>query len=103
MTQHSRLILVLADQLSWHNPALVDADPHRDQLLLAEVVQETTYVKHNKHKIVFLLAAMRHFRVEAERRGFTVHYTTIDEGVVSLLAAVQTVLAQTQVSQIILC
>jgi deoxyribodipyrimidine photolyase-related protein len=103
MTQHSHLILVLADQLSWHNPALADADPNRDQLLLAEVVQETTYVKHNKHKIAFLLAAMRHFRVEAEQKGFTVHYTTIDEGVVSLLAAVQMVLARTQVNQVILC
>jgi deoxyribodipyrimidine photolyase-related protein len=74
MTKSKRLTLILADQLSWQNPALANASPETDELLLAEVKAEATYVRHNKHKIVFLFSAMRHFAEAASERGFTVHY-----------------------------
>ena len=79
------LILVLGDQLSWQNPALLAADPAQDHLLLAEVMAEASYVRHSRHKIVLLFAAMRHFAQELRHRGFTVHYREIGEGVEILM------------------
>ena len=60
-------ILVLGDQLSWQHPGLISADP-------AEVVEEATYVRHNRHKIALLFSAMRHFAVALRERGFQVEY-----------------------------
>ena len=76
MTQ-PRLILILADQLSPANPALVLADKARDVILLAEVAEEAHYVRHNRHKIVLLFSAMRHFAKDLERDGFSVQYLSL--------------------------
>src|SRR5690606_36105444 len=51
----------------------------RDILLLAEVMEEATYVPHHKKKIAFLFAAMRHFADELKADGYTVRYTKLDE------------------------
>jgi len=64
-----KLILVLADQLSWCNPALEAADPGQDTILLAEVAEEASYVRHNRHKLVLLFSAMRHFASARRMRG----------------------------------
>ena len=54
------LRLVLGDQLTREIAALRDyADG--DIVLMVEVAGETTYVKHHKQKIAFVLSAMRHF------------------------------------------
>ncbi|MEY3007640.1 MAG: hypothetical protein RI942_1982 [Pseudomonadota bacterium] len=103
MTKSKRLTLILADQLSWQNPALANASPETDELLLAEVKAEATYVRHNKHKIVFLFSAMRHFAEAASERGFTVHYCQYDMGVTSLLEAVKHRLARTEYSAVRVC
>ena len=84
---HNTLILVLADQLSLHNPALLAADPNTDAVLIAEVGEEASYVRHNRHKLVLLFSAMRHFAQELRTRGYTVHYIELGEGVASLEAA----------------
>ncbi|MEQ8515413.1 MAG: cryptochrome/photolyase family protein [Chromatocurvus sp.] len=84
-----RLVLVLGDQLSLQNPALVAARPGRDTVLLAEVAEEAGYVPHNRHKIVLIFAAMRHFADALREAGFDVVYVTLDQGVDSLLAAVE--------------
>ena len=89
----SRLILVLGDQLSLQNPALADARPGIDTVLLAEVAEEAGYVPHNRHKLVLIFAAMRHFADALREAGFDVVYITLDQGVGSLLDAVETALS----------
>jgi deoxyribodipyrimidine photolyase-related protein len=87
MTQ-ANLVLVLGDQLSLNNPALAVARAGTDIVLMAEVHEETHYVRHNRHKIAFILSAMRHFREQLVERGFEVIYYRLEEGVSSLEAAV---------------
>jgi deoxyribodipyrimidine photolyase-related protein len=83
------LVLVLGDQLSLANPALADAQPGRDRVLLAEVAEEAGYVRHNRHKIVLIFAAMRHFAIALRDAGFEVSYITLDQRVGSLQDAVE--------------
>ena len=45
------LRLVLGDQLARSITSLADLDPARDVVLMAEVMDEVTYVKHHKLKI----------------------------------------------------
>ena len=74
-----KLILVLGDQLSPNLSALRHADRRYDLVLMAEVAQEATYVRHHKKKIAFLFAAMRHFAAELRDDGWTVDYVTLDD------------------------
>ena len=78
-------ILVLGDQLSWHHPVLSRADPDDVVIILAEVAEEATYVRHNRHKIALLFSAMRHFAQALEARGFTVQYYRFSDDVPALL------------------
>ncbi|MCQ8278759.1 cryptochrome/photolyase family protein [Acetobacteraceae bacterium KSS8] len=73
------LRLVLGDQLSDDLSALEDLDPRRDVVLMAEVDDECTYVKHHAKKIVLVLSAMRHFAARLRERGVRVRYTTLDD------------------------
>ncbi|MDX1739436.1 MAG: cryptochrome/photolyase family protein, partial [Alphaproteobacteria bacterium] len=73
------LRLVLGDQLSHDSRCLYDASPDKDQILMMEVIEEATYVKHHQLKLVFIFSAMRHFAEELKQRGFTVHYLKLDE------------------------
>ncbi len=73
------LRLILGDQLSTDIATLRDADPRNDIVLMAELSDEATYVKHHKKKIAFLFSAMRHFAADLEKRGYAVHYRKLDE------------------------
>lgn len=73
------LRLILGDQLSPALSALRDADPSQDIVMLAEVWEEATYVRHHKKKIAFLFSAMRHFAAELRQAGWQVRYTTLDD------------------------
>lgn len=73
------LRLLLGDQLSPDISSLQGASKELDILLLAEVMEEATYVPHHKKKIAFLFAAMRHFAEELRASGYTVRYTKIDD------------------------
>ncbi len=77
------LILVLGDQLSPSLSALADADPARDVVIMAEVAEETVYVRHHKKKIAFIFAAMRHFAGELEAAGWRVDYHRLDNAAAS--------------------
>src|SRR6056297_916154 len=90
----SNLILVLGDQLSFSNPALQAARPGSDRILLAEVAEEANYVRHNRHKIVLLFSAMRHFAEALRARGFDVCYLPLNEEVNSLEQACERTLAE---------
>lgn len=74
-----RLILLLGDQLSPHISALRSADRQRDVVLLAEVDQEASYVRHHKKKIALVFSAMRHFAAELAEIGWTVDYVKLDD------------------------
>jgi deoxyribodipyrimidine photolyase-related protein len=73
------LRLILGDQLSDDLSALTDLDPGRDVILMAEVNDEATYVRHHKQKIALIFAAMRSFALRLEARGVTVRYVRIDD------------------------
>ncbi len=72
------LILVLGDQLSHSLPSLAAADSERDRVLMAEVRDEATYVRHHKKKLAFVFSAMRHFAAELRAAGWTVDYVPLD-------------------------
>lgn len=76
-----RLIFLFDDHLSHGISSLDGAD--RDIVLMCEVAEETTYVKHHKKKIVLILSAMRHFADELRIRGFSVRYVQLDDADIS--------------------
>ncbi len=71
------LRVVLGDQLSRGLSALEGLDPARDTVLLAEVMEECTYVLHHPKKIVLVLSGMRHFARALRARGIKVAYTRL--------------------------
>ncbi len=73
------LRLVLGDQLSRGLAGLADLDMSQDVVLMAEVMEEVTYVRHHKRKIAFLFSAMRHFAEALRAEGVTVDYTRLDD------------------------
>ncbi|CAN5183101.1 cryptochrome/photolyase family protein [soil metagenome] len=73
------LRLVLGDQLSDGLSALRGLDVRRDVILMAEVWEEATYVRHHKQKIALIFAAMRSFALRLEAGGATVRYVRIDD------------------------
>lgn len=73
------LRLILGDQLSHAISSLKDCNPESDTILMCEVWDEATYVKHHKKKIAFLFSAMRHFAGELVQSGFRVCYTKLDD------------------------
>ncbi|CAM3120596.1 MULTISPECIES: cryptochrome/photolyase family protein [Methylobacterium] len=73
------LRFVLGDQLNRRVSSLLDLDPERDVVLLVEVRDEATYVRHHKQKIAFLFAAMRHFGAELEAEGVAVDYVRLTD------------------------
>ena len=75
----SRLILVLGDQLSHDLSALREADRARDLVVMAEVMDEGSYVPHHPKKIALVLSAMRHFAQELREDGWQVAYTRLDD------------------------
>lgn len=95
--------LILGDQLSHSLASLVDVTAD-DLLLMCEVRQEATYVKHHKKKIAFLFSAMRHFAVELSERDLKVRYVKYDdlENSGSLLGEVFKITQQMDVTEVIL-
>ena len=71
------LVYVLGDQLTRDLSALDGLSP-ADIVLMVEVADETTYVRHHKQKIALVLSAMRHFAAELRAEGITVDYVELD-------------------------
>ena len=71
------LRFVLGDQLTRDGAALRDIAAG-DVVLMVEAADETTYVKHHKQKIAFILSAMRHFAEELRADGLVVDYVRLD-------------------------
>lgn len=78
-TRIRNLVHVLGDQLSLSISSLQDADPARDLVLMCEVTEEATYVRHHKKKITLIFSAMRHFAEDLRDGGFDVRYVRLDD------------------------
>ena len=72
------LILILGDQLSESISSLQGYNSDTDIILMCEVWDEATYVKHHKKKIAFLFSAMRHFTKKLNKKGYKVEYTKLN-------------------------
>ena len=64
----SALILVMGDQLSFDIPALKAGNKQNDIVLLAELREEASYVRHHKKKIAFIFSHAPFCRSPARRR-----------------------------------
>ncbi len=73
-TEARKIVLILGDQLSLTMSSLSAADRETDVVLMAEVQEEATYVRHHKKKIAFIFSAMRHFAEELRGQGWQVCY-----------------------------
>ncbi|MDH4021400.1 MAG: cryptochrome/photolyase family protein, partial [Xanthomonadales bacterium] len=74
----STLRLILGDQLSTSIASLTDIDKQTDRVLMVEVSDEATYVRHHQQKLVLVLSAMRHFAAELKKDGVQVDYVRMD-------------------------
>ena len=75
----SRLVLVLGDHLTEGLSALREADKSSDIVVMAEVAEETGYVKHHPKKIALIFAAMRKFAASLQEDGWDVRYAQLDD------------------------
>lgn len=73
-----RLGLILGDQLSQQLATLKALDREQDVILMAEVVDEATYVQHHVQKIALLFSAMRHFAKALKQDGWKIQYHVYD-------------------------
>lgn len=73
------LILILGDQLTRNLKPLDLGNKSSDVVLMLEVQEEATYVKHHKKKIAFLFSAMRHFAKALKDEGWDVDYVALDD------------------------
>ena len=73
------LRFVLGDQLSRGLSSLNGIDRTQDIVLMVEVMDEATYVRHHKQKIVFIFSAMRHFAESLRQDGVIVDYVRLDD------------------------
>ncbi|ATI82609.1 cryptochrome/photolyase family protein [Sphingobium yanoikuyae] len=73
------LIPVLGDQLSLNLSSLRAVVPGDAVILMMEVVEETTYVRHHKIKLAYILSAMRHHVLALEAAGWRVDYVRLDD------------------------
>ncbi len=73
------LVPILGDQLSRNLSSLGGLNPGDATILMMEVWDEATYVRHHKQKIVLIFAAMRHFAAELRADGWEVDYVTLDD------------------------
>lgn len=72
------LRLILCDQLSLSISSLNDVTPP-DTVLICELIEEATHVKHHPKKIALWFAAMRHFAEALRDKGITVRYIKITD------------------------
>lgn len=73
------LIPVLGDQLSLGLSSLRGANPGDAVVLMMEVADETTYVRHHKTKLAYILSAMRHHAQALEEAGWRVDYLRLND------------------------
>ena len=70
--------LILGDQLHHQLATLKYLDRSEDVILMAEVLEESTYVAHHPQKIALIFSAMRHFAKELKAQGWKVRYHALN-------------------------
>ena len=98
------LRLVLGDQISdGRLSSLRDLDAKRDTVLLAEVRDEATYVRHHKKKIALVFAGMRGLAKRLRAKKVRVRYVGYeDEGNTgSLIGEVRRALAESEYDEVV--
>lgn len=78
-SQHPILVPVLGDQLTRTLASLRGRTKDDTIILMMEVWDEATYVRHHKQKIALIFSAMRHFAAELEDAGWQVDYVRLDD------------------------
>jgi deoxyribodipyrimidine photolyase-related protein len=73
------LVPILGDQLSRNLSSLDGLSPENTVILMMEVWDEATYVRHHKQKIVLIFSAMRHFAESLRAEGWQVDYVRLDD------------------------
>ena len=73
------LVPILGDQLTRTLASLRGRAKDDTVILMMEVWDEATYVKHHQQKIVLILSAMRHFAAELRDAGWQVDYVSLDD------------------------
>lgn len=73
------LVPVLGDQLTRTLSSLRGCAKEDTVILMMEVWDEATYVKHHKQKIVLIFSAMRHFAAELRDAGWSVDYVKLTD------------------------
>ena len=73
------LLPILGDQLTRTLPSLRGRAKDDTVILMMEVWDEATYVRHHKQKIVLIFSAMRHFAAELRDAGWQVDYVQLDD------------------------
>jgi deoxyribodipyrimidine photolyase-related protein len=74
----SVLRFVLGDQLT-RGISSLDGVTADDVVLMVEVAEEATYVRHHKQKLVFVLSAMRHHARRLRDEGLQVRYVALGD------------------------
>ena len=77
------LLLILRDQLDRDAAVLRNADPAHDAVAMTEADVGRGGFPEHKQRLALGWAAMRHFRDDLQKAGWTVHYESVDAGEVS--------------------
>ena len=73
------LVPILGDQLTRTLASLRGRAKDDTVVLMMEVWDEASYVKHHQQKIALIFAAMRHFAAELDEAGWTVDYVRLTD------------------------
>ncbi len=73
------LVPILGDQLTPTLASLRGRDKDNTVVVMMEVWDETTYVKHHQQKIALVFSAMRHFAAELAEAGWRVDYVKLTD------------------------
>ena len=73
------LVPILGDQLSHALASLQGCAKNDTIVLMMEVAEEATHVRHHKAKIALIFSAMRHFAAELRADGWQVDYIGLDD------------------------
>jgi len=98
----TKLILVFGDQLSSNISSLRNCNQTNDIILMSEVYNEATHVKHHKKKLVLIFSAMRHFAKELNSKGYNVKYIYLNENIKSFTDAIDTTIQKNKIKEILL-
>ena len=79
MSSQTTLVPILGDQLTRTLASLKGQTKDDTVILMMEVWDEATYVKHHKQKIALIFSAMRHFAAELEDAGWSVDYVKLTD------------------------